>query len=280
MTRDARRARGAVRGRDAGRAPDARPSSTHLCFGANEHGDADEVFGDERGAAVMQTPTVRRARRGVAGARRRCIPTTSRAGSARSSSARSIERAAQLGAHDVLLAERDPPLPLARRRHREHARRDAARDARLRARVGRHQHGDRHVVPAAAARRRHRRARDRAPARTTSRRPRIPHWVPELDRAVELGTAFAARDADGRDDRLRVPLGEPRRAGSARWRPTRRSSTAASARPCSAALCADLEARGIATGEISWVSNLRFYGKCGARVSRRLPRRPARAEEL
>ena len=35
-----------------------------------------------------------------------------------------------------------------------------------------------------------------------------------------------------------------------------------------AALCADLEARGIATGEISWVSNLRFYGKCGARVSR------------
>jgi hypothetical protein len=35
-----------------------------------------------------------------------------------------------------------------------------------------------------------------------------------------------------------------------------------------AALCADLEERGCATGEISWVSNLRFYGKCGARVSR------------
>ena len=33
-------------------------------------------------------------------------------------------------------------------------------------------------------------------------------------------------------------------------------------------LCADLEQRGAATGEISWVSNLRFYGKCGARVSR------------
>ena len=32
------------------------------------------------------------------------------------------------------------------------------------------------------------------------------------------------------------------------------------------ALCADLEARGCASGEISWVSNLRFYGKCGARV--------------
>ena len=29
-----------------------------------------------------------------------------------------------------------------------------------------------------------------------------------------------------------------------------------------------IEARGVTTGEIAWVSNLRFYGKCGARVSR------------
>jgi hypothetical protein len=35
-----------------------------------------------------------------------------------------------------------------------------------------------------------------------------------------------------------------------------------------AALCGDLAQRGIPTGEISWVSNLRFYGKCGAWVSR------------
>jgi GNAT superfamily N-acetyltransferase len=35
-----------------------------------------------------------------------------------------------------------------------------------------------------------------------------------------------------------------------------------------AAVCADLAARGHATGEIAWVSNLRFYGKCGATVSR------------
>ena len=33
------------------------------------------------------------------------------------------------------------------------------------------------------------------------------------------------------------------------------------------ALCADLQGAA-PTGEISWVSNLRFYGKCGARVSR------------
>jgi len=35
-----------------------------------------------------------------------------------------------------------------------------------------------------------------------------------------------------------------------------------------AAVCADLDRIGLASGEISWVSNLRFYGKCGARVSR------------
>jgi hypothetical protein len=35
-----------------------------------------------------------------------------------------------------------------------------------------------------------------------------------------------------------------------------------------AAVCADLASGGCRTGEISWVSNLRFYGKCGARVSR------------
>jgi hypothetical protein len=35
-----------------------------------------------------------------------------------------------------------------------------------------------------------------------------------------------------------------------------------------AAVCADLDAHGVTTGEIAWVSNLRFYGKCGATVSR------------
>ena len=35
-----------------------------------------------------------------------------------------------------------------------------------------------------------------------------------------------------------------------------------------AAVCADLDARGYTAGEIAWVSNLRFYGKCGATVSR------------
>ena len=35
-----------------------------------------------------------------------------------------------------------------------------------------------------------------------------------------------------------------------------------------AAVCADLADRGHATGEIAWISNVRFYGKCGATVSR------------
>jgi GNAT superfamily N-acetyltransferase len=93
------------------------------------------------------------------------------------------------------------------------------------------------------------------------------HWVPELDRAVELGTAFAARSADG----ATVGFGchSVNRSG---WigpmatDPDRKHSGVGSA--VLAAICADLDARRCPTGEISWVSNLRFYGKCGATVSR------------
>jgi GNAT superfamily N-acetyltransferase len=94
-----------------------------------------------------------------------------------------------------------------------------------------------------------------------------PHWVPELDRAVARGTAFAARNAEG----ATVGFGchSVNRAG---WigpmatGATRQHSGVGSA--VLAAVCADLDARGVTTGEIAWVSNLRFYGKCGARVSR------------
>ena len=91
--------------------------------------------------------------------------------------------------------------------------------------------------------------------------------MPELDRAVELGTAFAARDADGRDDRLRVPfVNRVGWIGPMATDPTLQHGGVGSA--VLAALCADLDAARLATGEISWVSNLRFYGKCGATVSR------------
>jgi GNAT superfamily N-acetyltransferase len=94
-----------------------------------------------------------------------------------------------------------------------------------------------------------------------------PHWVPELDRAVERGGAVAARDADG--NTIAFGCHSVNRFG---WlgpmgtQPDLQRSGVGSA--VVAALCADLAARGCPRGEISWVSNLRFYGKCGARVSR------------
>jgi GNAT superfamily N-acetyltransferase len=95
----------------------------------------------------------------------------------------------------------------------------------------------------------------------------FPHWVPELDRAAALGTAFAARDSQG----ATVGFGchSVNRAG---WigpmatDPNLQHGGVGSA--VLAAICGDLAARGAPAGEISWVSNLRFYGKCGARVSR------------
>jgi mycothiol synthase len=94
-----------------------------------------------------------------------------------------------------------------------------------------------------------------------------PHWVPELDRAVDLGTAFAARTTAG--ETIGFGCHSVNRFG---WigpmatEPERQHGGVGSA--VVAAICADLEGRGCATGEISWVSNTRFYGKCGARVSR------------
>ncbi len=91
--------------------------------------------------------------------------------------------------------------------------------------------------------------------------------MPELDRAVGLGTAFAARNADGAT--IAFACHSVNRAG---WigpmatDPTLQHGGVGSA--VLAAVCADLDRIGLASGEISWVSNLRFYGKCGARVSR------------
>ncbi|HUI50036.1 MAG TPA: GNAT family N-acetyltransferase [Acidimicrobiia bacterium] len=94
-----------------------------------------------------------------------------------------------------------------------------------------------------------------------------PYWVPELDRAVGLGRAFAARAADGTT--IGFGCHSVNRFG---WigpmatEPDLQHGGVGSA--VVGALCADLAARGCPVGEISWVSNLRFYGKCGARVSR------------
>jgi GNAT superfamily N-acetyltransferase len=93
-----------------------------------------------------------------------------------------------------------------------------------------------------------------------------PHWVPELDRAVARGNAFAAR-RDG--ETIGFGCHSVNRAAwigpMATDQQHQHSGVGAAV---VAALCADLEMCGNATGEIAWVSNLRFYGKCGARVSR------------
>ena len=84
---------------------------------------------------------------------------------------------------------------------------------------------------------------------------------------MSLGTTFAARAADGRT--IGFACHSVNRAawiGPMATDPTLQHGGVGSA--VLAALCADLEDRGFDAGEISWVSNLRFYGKCSARISR------------
>ena len=86
--------------------------------------------------------------------------------------------------------------------------------------------------------------------------------------AIEHGTAFAARDADGAT--IGFGCHSVNRAGVDRpdgHRPdvaARRRRLGASSR----AVAPTSTRAGTPTGEIAWVSNLRFYGKCGATVSR------------
>jgi GNAT superfamily N-acetyltransferase len=94
-----------------------------------------------------------------------------------------------------------------------------------------------------------------------------PYWIPELEVAVARGAAFAARTADG--ETVGFGCHSCNRAawiGPMATDPDRKHGGVGSA--VLAAVCADLAARGHAAGEISWISNLRFYGKCGATVSR------------
>jgi mycothiol synthase len=95
-----------------------------------------------------------------------------------------------------------------------------------------------------------------------------PNWVEELSWAVAHGTAFAARRQDDGATIGFACHSVNRRAfiGPMATQPDRQHGGVGSA--LLAAVCADLAADAVATGEIVWVSNLRFYGKCGARVSR------------
>jgi GNAT superfamily N-acetyltransferase len=95
-----------------------------------------------------------------------------------------------------------------------------------------------------------------------------PHWVEELSVGVANGNAFAARrEADGETIGFAChSVNRHAWIGPMATEPARQHGGVGSA--LLAAVCADLDARGVTTGEIAWVSNLRFYGKCGATVSR------------
>jgi mycothiol synthase len=95
-----------------------------------------------------------------------------------------------------------------------------------------------------------------------------PHWVEELSVGVTKGTAFAARrEADGETIGFAChSVNRHAWIGPMATEPARQHGGVGSA--LLAAVCADLDGHGVATGEIAWVSNLRFYGKCGATVSR------------
>jgi GNAT superfamily N-acetyltransferase len=93
----------------------------------------------------------------------------------------------------------------------------------------------------------------------------FPHWVEEVERAVAQGTAFAARAGGETVGFACHSVWRAGNVGPMATDPDRQHGGVGSA--LLAALCADLApARDVA--QISWVSNLRFYGKCGATVSR------------
>jgi GNAT superfamily N-acetyltransferase len=236
----------------------------YLCFGAND-GLADEVVGDERGAAVLQTQ-----RFGSHVAVWLILlavdPSVQGKGRGKELVHAVAERARTLGAGDLLLASAVPRyvwpgVDLMNTRagmlletcgfEREWLGTNMSIDTTFQRAPG---HGL--VVE-----------RESGTGAHDFAAREYPSWVPELDRAVGMGTAFAARAADGAT--IGFGCHSVNRFG---WigpmatDPRLQHGGVGSA--VVSAICADLAARGCTTGEISWVSNLRFYGKCGARVSR------------
>src|SRR3954452_15418625 len=168
---------------------------TRLCFGVNDHGDADELFGDERGVAVLQLQ-----RFGAHLAAWLVLvvvhPEHQSQGLGKELVGAVAGRAAKLGARDLLLASAIPRyiwpgVDTANTRagmlletlgfEREWVGTNMAIDTSFRrpppagVTVEREIGSGAHDFAAAA----------------------FPHWVPELDRAVGLGTAVAARDGHG-----------------------------------------------------------------------------------
>ncbi len=173
---------------------------THACFGANDTGTddeavPDEIFGDERGVAVMQTH-----RFGEHVAAWLVLvavhPDEQSRGKGKALVGAVAKRAREIGAPHLMLASAIPRylwpgVDTANTRagmlletlgfERDWVATNMTIDSSFRRTppagviVERETGSGAHDLAAAA----------------------FPHWVPELDRAVSLGTAFAARDAGG-----------------------------------------------------------------------------------
>ncbi len=96
----------------------------------------------------------------------------------------------------------------------------------------------------------------------------FPHWVPELERAVERGGAHAAvRSDDGAV--VGFACHGANRAGWFGPTATDRSQRGKGiGSALLAACCADAAAAGWASLEIAWIGPVRFYAKAGAEVAR------------
>ena len=180
----------------------------HLCFGANDD-LADEVVGDDRGAAVLQTQ-----RFGSHVAAWLILlavdPSAQGKGRGKELVHAVAERARSLGAGDLLLASAVPRyvwpgVDLMNTRvgmlletcgfERDWLGTNMSIDTTFRRAPG----------PGVVV------ERERGTGAHDFAAREYPYWVPELDRAVGMGTAFAARDRRRRDDWLRLPLGQPLR---------------------------------------------------------------------
>jgi GNAT superfamily N-acetyltransferase len=236
----------------------------YLCCGVNEPGEPDEHFGDEHGAAVMQ---LQRFGEHVAAwlVLVAVHPDRQSRGLGKDLVSAVLERARAAGAQDVLLASAIPRylwpgVDTANTRvgmlletmgfERDWVGINMAIDT-----------GFRRPPPTGVVI-----ERETGIGAHDFAAGAFPHWVPELDRAVGLGTAFAARAGDRTIGFACHSVNRAGWIGPMATDPVQQHGGVGSA--LLAALCADLQTRSIATGEVSWVSNLRFYGKCGARVSR------------
>lgn len=94
----------------------------------------------------------------------------------------------------------------------------------------------------------------------------FPHWVDEVERGTAAGTCYAARIDDDTIGFACHSVNRRAWIGPMATDPERQRGGVG--RAMLGALCADLEARGVADADIAWVGPVGFYAKAGARVSR------------